>query len=57
MEVNKYVPHRKQDLLLCQAKSPHFDQVLRDLGDPLFTFVGYEVWPVDELFIDLSVEE
>lgn len=41
------------DPLLAHAQSPHLDQVLRYLRDPLLALVRDEVRPVYQLLIDL----
>jgi hypothetical protein len=51
--LNPLGQEKKRNLLLRQAQPPHLDQVLGDLGYPLFTFVGDKIWPIDEFLVDL----
>ena len=44
----------KRCALLPELHSPHLDEVLRDLGDPLLALVDREVGPVLQLLVDLS---
>lgn len=40
-------------LLSFECELADADEVLCDLGEPLFTFVSYETRPVDQVLIDL----
>jgi hypothetical protein len=44
---------KKGDSLSGKTQSTHLDQILGDLGYTLFTFVGNEIGPVNELFVNL----
>jgi hypothetical protein len=55
--LNPLGQEKKRNLLLRQAQPPHLDQVLGDLGYPLFTFVRDKVWPIDEFLVDLGRKE
>ena len=39
--------------LLPESEASHFDEVLSDLGNALFTLVNHEVRPVYELLVNL----
>lgn len=44
----------QRNALLPQLYASHFDEVLRDLGHALLTFVDREIRPVREFLVDLE---